>query len=260
MKKISILLALFALAFTELVFASAVVTSLTGNVQVQVGSATSRPLRQGDNVSQGDTVSTGSASSVVLKFDDGQVAALTANSRMTITAYQYNRQSGTGNVLLSLIDGGMRAITGLIGRNSPDRVAFRAATATIGIRGTDVTIVTSAGNVVVSVNDGSVSFTFGGQTIVIPMGQAIHLRPDGTFSRGAINQIQSQLSGTPAGQAILNALGGLVGLTNAINQAAPGIPPRDDQQPGTGPTTGPTPGTPGGPPGGGGGGGSPSKS
>ena len=260
MRKFSILLALFALAFTELVFASAVITSLTGSVQVQVGSAPGRSLRQGDQVNQGDTVSTGSASSVVLKFDDGSVAALTANSRMTITAYQYNQQSGTGNVLLSLIDGGMRALTGLIGRNNPDRVSYRAATATIGIRGTDVTIVTSAGNVVVSVTDGAISFTFGGQTIVIPAGQAIHLRPDGTFSRGTINQIQSQLSGTPLGQAILNALGGLVGLTNAINQASPGTPRSGDPQPGTGPTTGPTPGTPGGPPGGGGGGGSPSKS
>ena len=261
MKKISVLLALFALAFTELVFASAVVTSLSGTAQVQVGSAPARTLRQGDRVNQGDTVSTGPTSSLVLRFDDGQVTALTSNSRMTITQYQFNQQSGTGNVLLSLIDGGMRAITGLIGKTSPDRVSYRAATATIGIRGTDVTIVTSQGNVVVSVTDGAVSFTFNGQTIVIPAGQAIHARPDGTFSRGTINQIQSQLSQTPLGNQILGALGGLVGLTNAINQAAPGTPPRTDQQPGVGPTTGPTPGTPGGGgQGGGGGGGSPSKS
>jgi hypothetical protein len=259
-RTISVLFALFALAFTELVFASAVVTSLTGTVQVQIGTAPARLLRQGDRVNQGDTVSTGSASSAVLKFDDGQVVALTANSRMTVTSYQFNSQAGTGNVLLSLIDGGMRAITGLIGKNSPDKVSYRAATATIGIRGTDVTIVTSGGNVVVAVTDGAISFTFNNQTVTIPAGEAIHARPDGTFSRGAINQIQSQLSQTPLGQQILNALGGLVGLTAAINQAAPGTPPRTDQQPGTGPTTGPTPGTPGGGQGGGGGGGSPSKS
>src|SRR5690349_22182117 len=101
MKKISVLLALFALAFSELVFASAVVTSLTGTAHVQVGSSPARTLRQGDRVNQGDTVSTGSGSSLVLKFDDGEVAALTSNSRMTITAYQFNQQSGTGNVLLS---------------------------------------------------------------------------------------------------------------------------------------------------------------
>jgi hypothetical protein len=261
MKKISVLFVLLALVFAGSAFASAVVTSVSGTSQVQVGSASPRTLREGDQVNQGDTVSTGSGSSVVLKFDDGSVTALTANSRMTVTTYQFNPTTSTGNVLLSLIDGGMRALTGLIGKNSPDKVSYRAATATIGIRGTDVTIVTVAGNVVVSVNDGAVSFTFQGQTVTIPAGQAVHARPDGTFSRGAINQVQSQLSQTPLGNQILAALGGLVGLTSAINQAAPGTPPRQSPQPGTGPTTGPTPGTPGtGGTGGGGGGGSPSKS
>src|SRR5688572_30184983 len=128
MKKISALLAFMALAFTELVFANAVATTVTGNVSVQTGTASARPLRLGDEVRQGDTVSTGAGSAVVLKFDDGQIAALTANSRMAISRYQYNTQARTGNVLLSLIDGGMRTITGLIGRNSPQNVSYRAAT------------------------------------------------------------------------------------------------------------------------------------
>jgi hypothetical protein len=262
MKTISILLALVALAFAELASASAVVTSSTGTVQVRTGAAPARPLRTGDRVNQGDTVNTGPASSVVMKFDDGQVAALTANTSMTVTAYQYNAQAGNGNVLLSLITGGMRAITGLIGRNSPERVSYRAATATIGIRGTDVNIATAGGNVVVSVNAGSISFTFGGQTVEIPTGRAVHARPDGSFSQGAINQIQGQLQGTPLGQQILDALGGLAGLTNAINQAAPGTPPSgqgtapgEGSGPGQGTPTGPT-----GPTGGGAGGGTASGS
>src|SRR5688572_11110041 len=160
MKKISVFLAFLAFFFADWALANAVVTSLTGTVQAQSGTGPMRTLRQGDEIAQGTTVSTGPASSAVLKFDDGQVVALTANTRMTVTTYQYAPATGTGNILLSLIDGGMRAITGLIGRNSPDRVAFRAATATIGIRGTDVTIVTSQGNVVVSVTEGAVSFTF----------------------------------------------------------------------------------------------------
>ncbi len=137
MKKLSIFLALLVLMFTELAFGAggAVATTITGTVQVQTGAAPLRVLRQGDEVAQGDTVMTGAASAAVLKFDDGQVAALTANSRMTITAYQYNPQTGGGNILLSLIGGGMRAITGLIGKRSPSQVAYRAATATIGIRG-----------------------------------------------------------------------------------------------------------------------------
>lgn len=257
MKKISVLLAFFALVFAELVLAGAVVTAVTGAVQVQVGPAPGKALRQGDNVNQGDTVSTGPASSLVMKFDDGQVAALTANSRMTITAYQYNAPVGTGSVLLSLVQGGMRTLTGLIGRNSPNRVTYRAGAATIGIRGTDVTIATAEGNVVVSVTDGAIAFTFNNQTITIPAGQAVQARPDGSFSRGTISQIQSQLAGTPVGQTILNALGGVAGLANAINQAAPGVPPRAaPPPPPPPPPPAPTPGPTG--PSGGAGGGSPS--
>ena len=225
MRKISVFVALLALFFTDLALAAnkAVATSVTGTAQVQTGATAARPLRQGDEVAQGDTIITGANSSVVLKLDDGQVAALTSNSRMTITAYQYNPASESGNVLLSLISGGMRAITGVIGRRTPDRVAYRAATAPIGVRGTDVTIATAQGNVVVSVTEGSISFTMNNQTIIIPTGQAIHARPDGTFNRGAIAAIARDLQGTPAGAAVLDALGGLAGLTAAINSASPGV-------------------------------------
>lgn len=260
MKRISVFLALMALFFCDLALAaSAVVTSVTGTVQAQTGAAPSRPVRQGDEVAQGDTVITGAASSAVLKFDDGQIAALTANSRMTITAYQYNPGTETGNVLLSLITGGMRAITGVIGRRTPDRVAYRAATATIGVRGTDTTIATSQGNVVVTVTEGSISFTMNNQTVIVPTGQAIHARPDGTFNRGAIAAIARNLQGTPAGAAILDALGGLAGLQTAINAAAPGIPRTQGPEAGLSTATQATPG-PGGPQGGGGGGGGASGS
>jgi hypothetical protein len=223
MKKITALLAFVALAFTELVFANAVATTVTGNVTVQTGSAAARPLRLGDQVRQGDTVSTGANSAVVLKFDDGQVAALTANSRMAVSTYQYNAQSRTGNVLLSLIDGGMRAVTGLIGRNSPQNVSYRAATATIGIRGTDVTIATSGGDVVIKVTEGSISFTFQGKTVTVPAGEGVRARSDGTFSQGAAQAIAQ---GAPA--AIVQAFGNVDALASAIQQANTG--PRSGQQ------------------------------
>ena len=152
MKKISAFLALVALFFAGLALAqnTAVVTSTTGTASVQTGTGPARTLKVGDELRQGDTVFTGAASSLVLKFDDGQVAALTANSRMTVTRYQYNAQTGSGSVLLSLVNGGMRAITGLIGRRTPENVAYRAATATIGIRGTDTTQATDGKNVVLT--------------------------------------------------------------------------------------------------------------
>src|SRR5262245_10516760 len=168
MKKLSVIFGLFLLALAELAFANARVTTVSGTVSAAVGAGPSRTLRQGDTVKQGETVVTGENSSAVLLFDDGQITALTANARLTVTTYTYNPQSGSGNILLSLVSGGMRAITGLIGKNNPQQVAYRAATATIGIRGTDVTVVLNRdGSYVVTVTEGSISFTVAGQTAVV---------------------------------------------------------------------------------------------
>lgn len=194
MKKLTFLLSLVALFATELVYANAQVTSLTGSVQAAAGTAPARVLRQGDIVRQGDTVSTGPASSVVLRFDDGQVAALSSNSRMTVTTYTYNAQSGAGSVLLSLVDGGMRAITGLIGRGSPQQVAYRAANATIGIRGTDISIGTVAGNLAISVTEGGISFTFQGKTTTVDAGEGVDARTDGTVRKAALAAFVASLS------------------------------------------------------------------
>lgn len=219
MKKISMLLAIWALLSTDLAqAASAAVSALFGTAQVQAGSTAPRPLRQGDEVQQGDTVFTGPGSSLVLKFDDGEVVGLSANSRMQVNTYQYNPSARTGNILLSLVQGGMRAITGLIGRAQSDRVRYRAATATIGIRGTDVSIATDGGTVTVSVSDGAVTFTFGGETVTIPAGAGAY-GADGKITTGAAQSIFNRLP-----RDLQEAVNGLNGLTDALNRAGPGIP------------------------------------
>src|SRR5258706_2830142 len=260
MRKLSILLALLALAFADAVFAAAVVTSSSGTTQVQAGAAPARPLRTGDRVNQGDTVSTGSASSLVIKFDDGQVAALSSNSRLTVTSYAYKPESQRGNSLLSLIHGGMRVITGLIGKNSPENVSVRAATATIGIGGTDFHVATENGVVYAHVNGGTIEFEYNGQKIIVDTGRAVLTNPNGTVSQGTINQIQKLMEGFDIGRTILQDIGGLTGLSKAINDAFPGSPTQGQGQggpvetePGIG--TGSGMGSPTGPGGGGGGGG-----
>lgn len=220
MKKLSLLLALMALFFVDLAMAAgSVATSVTGLVQVQTGPGAPRVVRQGDEFTQGDTLITGANSSAVLKFDDGQVVALTSNSRMTITAYQYNPATESGNVFLSLVTGGMRAITGLIGRRSPNQVAYRAATATIGIRGTDGTIATNGTDVVVTVTDGVMTLTQGDLVLTINAGEAVFTRPGAAPIRGSISSVLSQLP--PAFAAAIAQSGA---LNNVVTSAGPGTP------------------------------------
>jgi len=53
-----------------------------------------------------------------------------------IEAFSYDKKANQENAALSLIKGGVRVVTGLIGRVNHDKYRFRVAGATIGIRGT----------------------------------------------------------------------------------------------------------------------------
>jgi hypothetical protein len=74
-------------------------------------------------------------------------------------------------------------------------------------------ILTDGTIVVVTVTEGAFTFTFAGETIVIPAGRGA-LGADNRITQGTAQQIFNQLP--PAFQ---DAIGGLTGLTNQINQA-----------------------------------------
>lgn len=260
MKNIFAVLVGIALAMlSHLVLAApVVVNALTGTAQAIPGAGAPRSLRNGDEVDQGDTVATGENSSLILRFDDGQVVALASRSRMVVNAYAYNRaEPAKSNILLSLLNGSMRAITGLVGRNNPASVSYRVRNVTVGIRGTDVTLATADGDVAVTVADGSIGFTFNGQTVLIPAGEGARTLPDGTVQSAPAAQIIAAVAAqNPALGALLQAVNSAT-LQNAVRDAL-----RQSQQPSSPPTSplgtprpsGSTTGT------GGTGGGSPSKS
>jgi esterase/lipase superfamily enzyme len=223
MKLLSAIVGIVVLLVPELVFSSALATSVGGFAQVSTGSAAPRNLRQGDTVGQGDTVNTGAESFVVLRFDDGQVAVLPANSSMKVTTYNYDPKERSGSIQLSLISGGMRTITGLIGRMAPQNVVYSAATATINIRGTDTTVLTYKKNVVVTVEDGIVSLTIAGQTNTIRAGEGVIASSDGSIRVATVARIIHQLAQTPQDQHLLDMIGELQGVSLAISQAASGV-------------------------------------
>ena len=225
------LLTVVMLVMTGTAFAQvASVFELTGTATATAGTAAGAPpapartLRKGDALNQGDTVATGAASSIVLRFEDGQVAALSANSKMAIAAYTYNRaEPAKSNVLLSLVEGGMRAVTGLIGKARPQSVSYRAGNATIGIRGTDVTFAMNGGNLVVTVQNGLISFTFGGQTVTVPAGQGTQvntLNPNAPIVVVPAATIAAALASTTAGSQLNAVLNNLNVAANAVVNTA----------------------------------------
>jgi hypothetical protein len=109
-----------------------------GSVTIAAGKSAPRAAVVNDTVTAGMVIRTGGESHAVLKFEDGEVVSLQSNTSFLVREYIYNpQQVEKSNIVFSMLKGGMRFVTGLIGRSNPQ--AFRLATpsATIGIRGTD---------------------------------------------------------------------------------------------------------------------------
>lgn len=106
-----------------------------GDVAVQRASGSSS-LASGARLESGDTVTTGNTGRTQLRFTDGGMVSLQPNSQFKLTRYS-DSAAGTGqdSFLVDLARGGMRAITGLIGKRSRDTYKVTTTTATIGIRG-----------------------------------------------------------------------------------------------------------------------------
>ncbi len=93
-----------------------------------------RELEQGAQVYEGDSVETFGRSFVVIEFTDQGRAALQPNSRLDLKDYDANR--GSESKWFELVKGGLRALSGVIGKNNPTAVRYTAYSNTIGIRGT----------------------------------------------------------------------------------------------------------------------------
>jgi hypothetical protein len=131
-----------------------------GSVSVASGKDNPRPALKYDTITSGVTIRTGDNSHAVLKFEDGQVVSLQANSTLLVREYIYvPQQVEKSNIVFSMLKGGMRFVTGLIGQRDPK--AFRLATpqATIGIRGTDFFAVLTDKGLYNQVSSGSISVT-----------------------------------------------------------------------------------------------------
>lgn len=131
-------LVLAALLLPEAAYAlSGQITHLSGAVVARRAEGGSRVLSLRSDVNEGDIVITADSSYARIKWSDGGEIVLRPNSQLKIDAYKYDESTPQGdNVVLSLLKGGLRSVTGLLGRRNPG--AYRVATpnATIGIRGT----------------------------------------------------------------------------------------------------------------------------
>lgn len=128
-----------SLFFAQAAQAAAVgkVVFATGSPEASDSSGTSRVLRRGGEVFSGDKLTTAARSRLQISFIDGAYISLQPNSQYEIEEYNFSgTQDGTEKANYHLLKGGVRAVTGLIGKKNNDAYKVRTAVATIGIRGT----------------------------------------------------------------------------------------------------------------------------
>lgn len=116
---------------------SATVTHLSGILTAVRSDGTTKLLSVNSDIREGDKLKTQQETYARIKFRDGAEIVLRPNSELKIDSYSYSEsQPAKDNFAVSLIKGGLRAVTGLLGRRSKEKTSFNTSTATIGIRGT----------------------------------------------------------------------------------------------------------------------------
>jgi FecR protein len=93
------------------------------------------PLPSGARVESGDLITTGNSGRTQLRFTDGGMVSLQPNSQFKISKYADTGDGKQDSFLVDFARGGMRALTGLIGKRNRDNYKVTTTTATIGIRG-----------------------------------------------------------------------------------------------------------------------------
>jgi len=181
------------------------VHEVSGNVSMQNGSGAGIAAKAGDTFVQDTSFATSANSRMVIKFEDGQVAALLPNTLLRIDRYTYdprNPRASSSNV--SLERGALRFVTGVIGSTNREALRLAVGDFTVYLRGTDVTLLTDpAGKTTLTaaVNLGGVFLATGAGSIYVNTGQFT------TMATGRLPSPAGPITIAPAAvQAAVNSL------------------------------------------------------
>lgn len=117
-------------SFAKVLRLQGVVTATPG------GSEAGRTLQLGDRVVVGERIEASATGEALLQTDDGGYVAVRPSAAWVMEQYSADSKT-SGRWSLQLLSGGLRLVTGWIGRLHPANYRVTTARATIGIRGTD---------------------------------------------------------------------------------------------------------------------------
>jgi len=184
---------------------------VSGEVTVTQGKHPAHRVINNEIIVSNTLVNTGDKSAALLRFQDGQIVTMQANSTFHVREYRYDaKKINNSNIVFSVFRGGMRFITGLIGQHRKQSFKVLTPTATIGIRGTEFMVVMAGKSMYSKVLTGKIEMLNTGGMRVVSAGQTAALSsadtpaslvsasaiPAGTF--GELLAIPIQPSAIPA--------------------------------------------------------------
>lgn len=179
-----------------------IVTYLSGTASVLSADGKTRILRKGSSLNQGDTAITGKDGKIDVHFSDEAQVNLRPGSQFRIDEYVYKgKPDGNERGIFSLLKGGLRTITGLIGRANKSAYSVVTPTATIGIRGTEYSANVEKG-LRVSVAHGEITLGNNAGTFAVSEGQSAYVSsPDASpvyLQSGGVSQGRGAKAGSAA--------------------------------------------------------------
>ncbi len=174
---IKILVVLLTIATSLLANAVATITALKGDVKIQSPNAIMEATL-GAKLEEADNVITAEKSKAQIIFNDETIVTIGKNSHFSIQKYVDNVKNP--EVEFNLIQGAMRTITGKIGKIAPSKFKVHTKTATIGIRGTNFTILAAKDGIrEVYCTYGAISVSYKNTTRIVKQGFYVQVTPEG---------------------------------------------------------------------------------
>lgn len=167
------------------------VSQLSGTLSVRKPDGRVKILSRHSDIQAGDTVSTERDSYAQIRFADGASLTLKPRTSVRLDQFRFAQDKPKQDAFaVRLLKGGLRAVTGGIGKRNHDAVELTTETATVGVRGTTFSVddcVNERGGdcarlepaVYVSVADGEIVVRNGAGALALGAGQF------GQIARGA---------------------------------------------------------------------------
>jgi hypothetical protein len=195
-----------------------------GEVTAVAPDGRSRALARGSEIDVGETVATRQGRAQ-LRFADGAYMSLQPQTEFKVEEFKY---SGTGkphesdNIVMNLLKGGLRTITGFIGRANRKNYRLRTDVATIGIRGTEYSV-RYTNSIEVFCADGSIVVQNEGGTLQLSGGQGGYVASNQTPPQQTENRPVLPPE-SPAGQEIEEQQEQPADPGNPVQESTAGVP------------------------------------